>query len=109
MKSALLSPVLACLALSLLLPHPPLLAAPRKLELPPEPITFPDLPGVQLAKAHCLSCHSSEYITTQPPLPKKAWTASLEKMRLKYGATLPEDALEPLLDYLTRASNPEPR
>jgi hypothetical protein len=41
-----------------------------------------------------------DYITTQPPLTKAGWTASVDKMRSKYGAPIPTNAVPLLADYL---------
>lgn len=75
----------------------------KKIELPPEPARFKEGKGVELAQAHCFTCHSVEYIATQPVMPRKFWEATVVKMRDKYGAPLPEEAIQPLVDYLTEA------
>jgi hypothetical protein len=46
-------------------------------------------------------CHSVDYVTTQPLLPRAAWVASIEKMRAKYGAPVPTNSVAVLADYLT--------
>ncbi len=75
-------------------------AGPLKIVLPTETASFRTTQGAELAMAHCLQCHSAEYITTQPPLGREAWRASIDKMRKKYGAGVPAEAEAPLLDYL---------
>lgn len=77
-------------------------AAPLKIELPAETEVFKSGPGADIANGHCLACHSVEYVATQPPLPRVFWASSVNKMREKYGAAVPDDQVEPLLDYLTR-------
>src|SRR5690348_6048165 len=77
-------------------------ADPVKIQLPAEVAAFKQDTGAELANAHCLICHSVEYVTIQPPLPRSFWKASIEKMRQKYGAVIPEQQVEPLADYLTR-------
>lgn len=77
-----------------------LLSEPLKIELPPETSSFKPAPGVEIANAQCLVCHSVEYVATQPPFPRTFWASSVEKMRDKYDAQIPEDQVEPLLDYL---------
>ena len=37
---------------------------------------------------NCLLCHSYDYVTTQPPLTLAQWTATVEKMRSKFGAVI---------------------
>ena len=45
-------------------------------------------------------CHSVEYISTQPLMPRAFWEASVKKMREKYGAPTADDAVQKLVDYL---------
>ena len=70
--------------------------------LPAEKPVFKPMPGADLVQTNCLVCHSSEYITTQPPLTRDQWKASVTKMQQKYGAPVTAEAVEPLLDYLVR-------
>ena len=70
--------------------------------LPPERAAFKNGPGVELAIAQCVLCHSADYISTQPPLPRATWKTTVQKMREKYGAPLPEDKVEPMVDYLVK-------
>ena len=56
--------------------------------------------GTDLVQSNCLTCHSSEYLTTQPPLTREQWKASVTKMQQKYGAPIAAENVEPLLDYL---------
>ena len=79
----------------------------EKLSLPGETATFKAGPGVELALAQCVLCHSADYVSTQPPLARTAWKASVQKMREKYGAPLPEDKVEPLVDYLVKTYGAE--
>ncbi|NOS72410.1 MAG: c-type cytochrome [Verrucomicrobia bacterium] len=73
---------------------------PFKIELPPETSSFKPAKGVEIANAQCLVCHSVEYVSTQPPLPRAFWATSVKKMREKYGSSIPDSQVEPLLDYL---------
>ncbi len=68
--------------------------------LPAEKPVFKSGAGAELVQSNCLICHSSEYITTQPPMTRDQWKASVTKMQQKYGAPLAAEAVEPLLDYL---------
>lgn len=67
---------------------------------PTETGTYKPGKGVELAQSLCITCHSTEYVSTQPPLPRKFWEATVKKMKEKYAAPLPEDATA-LVDYLT--------
>jgi mono/diheme cytochrome c family protein len=75
-------------------------AEPVKIVLPAETASFRVGPGAELAMAQCLQCHSAEYVTTQPPLGRDAWMASIQKMRGKYGASISPEAETALLEYL---------
>ena len=75
-------------------------AAAPALDLPPETGLFRAGPGAALANAQCLVCHSVEYVSTQPPLPRAFWKASIDKMRAKFGAQIPDDQTALLVDYL---------
>ncbi|MBN8246841.1 MAG: cytochrome c [Verrucomicrobia bacterium] len=59
--------------------------------------------GAGLVIANCAQCHSLDYITTQPPLTRAQWTAGVEKMRVRFGATTPTNLVPTLVDYLTSA------
>ena len=87
----------------------PAFAGEVKITLPPETGTFKTGSGVELALASCLMCHSVEYISTQPPMKRAFWEASVKKMREKYGAVAPEETVPKLIDYLTATYGiPEP-
>jgi hypothetical protein len=75
-----------------------------KIELPKETAVLKPGPGVDAANAQCLSCHSVDYITTQPrDKPFAFWKAEVEKMKKVYGAPIPDAEIDPLADYLTRS------
>ena len=75
-----------------------------KIELPAESATLRPGPGVDLANGQCLTCHSAEYVTTQPrDKPLAFWKAEVEKMRKVYGAPVPEDQIQAIAEYLTRS------
>src|SRR5215831_5887329 len=73
-----------------------------EIRLPLETEAFKEDPGAEIANAHCLICHSVEYVSIQPPLSRSFWKSSVQKMQQKYGATIPEDQIERLVDYLTK-------
>jgi mono/diheme cytochrome c family protein len=81
-----------------------------KITLPAETGTYKAAPGVELAQAHCTMCHSTEYVATQPPMPRKYWEATVKKMREKFGAPAPEAQTAAIVDYLVAAYGaPEPQ
>ncbi len=87
--------------MTVLLVAPLLPAGVVKIDLPPEKGTFKPAPGVELANAQCLTCHSVEYVVVQPPSPKAFWAASVKKMKDKFGAPVPDEQVEALVQYLT--------
>jgi hypothetical protein len=68
--------------------------------LPPEKPQFKASKGAELVQANCLICHSSEYITTQPAFTRDQWKASVTKMQQKFGAPIPAEHVDSLVDYL---------
>lgn len=73
-----------------------------KIQLPPETDGFKVAPGSEMAGAHCLTCHSVEYIQSQPPKPVDFWAAEVKKMRDKYGAPFSKDNDDTLAIYLAK-------
>lgn len=69
---------------------------------PAETGTYKPGAGAELAQNLCITCHSTEYVSTQPPMPRKFWEATVKKMKEKYFAPLPNDNAA-LIDYLTSA------
>ncbi|HLZ75784.1 cytochrome c [Phenylobacterium sp.] len=68
---------------------------------PPETSKFVTAPGVETAQRYCLTCHSADYVSTQPPhMPAAFWQNEVAKMRNAYGATIPDDAAKAIADYL---------
>jgi hypothetical protein len=68
---------------------------------------FPDsgrlFPGGDSANAinnNCLACHSAGMVLTQPPLPRAAWQAEVEKMRDTYKAPVAAADVPAIVDYL---------
>lgn len=85
------------------------IAEPLRIVLPAETASFRVGPGAEMAMAQCLQCHSAEYITTQPPLGRDAWMASIQKMRVKYGAAISPESESALLEYLARNYGTPPK
>jgi hypothetical protein len=73
------------------------------------PALFPSREGVTEVKAYCNTCHSPRYITMQPPLPAAVWTAEVNKMLNSYGASIPDDAKQKIIEYLQTHFTPETR
>lgn len=76
------------------------LAAADSWELPLDEPQLKPGPGVELVAQNCQICHSADYISTQPRMNRTAWSATVQKMREKYGATLQTNQVDQVLDYL---------
>lgn len=96
MKKPILGVLLVCAVWS------PLSASPLRIELPAEPVLFKSAQGSDLVSSQCLTCHSAEYITTQPPLSATAWQANVEKMQKRFGASWTPEQVKGMVDYLTQ-------
>jgi cytochrome c551/c552 len=77
-------------------------AAELTIQLPPEVNSFKQDTGAEIANAQCLICHSVEYITTQPRMPRAFWKAGVQKMQQKYGAQIADTQVDAVVDYLVK-------
>lgn len=80
-----------------------LLASPVKYDLPSENAALKPGPGVDVAQANCGTCHSADYVNTQPSgagFGKDFWQAEVTKMIKVYGAPIPESDAKTIVDYL---------
>jgi len=57
----------------------------------------------------CAVCHSTRYITMQPPLPAATWEAEVTKMTRAFGAPIPEASAKKIITYLQTHYTPETR
>jgi len=65
--------------------------------------------GKAEVEGYCSVCHSTRYITMQPPLPAAAWEAEVTKMKKALGATIPNEATAKIIGYLQTHYTPETR
>ena len=65
--------------------------------------------GKELVQSLCGICHSTTYITMQPPLPSATWQRLVNKMIGTFGAPIPETAARTIIAYLTGHYTPETR
>lgn len=80
------------------------LAESRSYVLPEENAAFRSAPGVEAARNNCLSCHSADYVSTQPPgLGQKFWQTVVLKMVKAYNAPISESDRALIVEYLSRA------
>ena len=72
------------------------------IKLPPETTAFKQDVGAEIANGQCLTCNSVEYVVIQPPMQRAFWKAEVQKMQQKYGAPIPDQQVEAVVDYLTK-------
>ncbi len=80
------------------------------IDLPQETATYKEssLPGYQLTQAHCMICHSAQYVQMQPhSSPRGYWEATVKKMKTPFGAPLPDEDIAPIVEYLTKTYGAE--
>jgi cytochrome c5 len=65
--------------------------------------------GRDLVDAYCNTCHSTRYVTMQPPLPAATWEAEVTKMAKSYGMSIPDDVTPKIIQYLQTHYTPETR
>lgn len=70
------------------------------ITLPPSNIQFKPGPNVGIVQANCLVCHNADYVYFQPALTRAQWTAEVNKMRAAYKATIADDDVPKIVDYL---------
>jgi hypothetical protein len=76
------------------------------------PIYYPELApgdGKNDVENNCELCHSPRYITMQPPLSAQAWSDEVNKMRKTFGASIPDDTAQRIIQYLGTHYTPETR
>jgi hypothetical protein len=80
-----------------------------EITLPPETAKLAEspLPGYPLAVASCATCHSMDYVKMQPTSSRAYWKASVTKMQKTFGAPIPEEMVEPIVDYLVKTYGSE--
>jgi hypothetical protein len=80
-----------------------------EIELPAETAQLLEspLPGYSLATAFCYTCHSVDYLRAQPPSARPYWQATVVKMQKTFGAPIPVEAVDPIVDYLAKTYGTE--
>ena len=83
---------------------------PGEITLPQDSTSYQanDLPGYPLVLKNCLTCHSSQYVQTQPPgSPRTYWNATVHKMQQAFKAPIPDEEIPAIVDYLTKTYGAE--
>ncbi len=78
-------------------------AKPLTYALPEESATLRPGPDSETAQNNCTSCHSADYINTQPPRRgKEFWESEVKKMIKSYHAPISDADAKTIADYLAR-------
>ncbi len=66
------------------------------------------LPGYALALQNCMTCHSAQYVSTQPVTSSRTyWEATVKKMKKPFGAPLKDEDIPAIVDYLVKTYGAE--
>jgi cytochrome c553 len=78
-------------------------AKPLTYEIPAETATLRPGPDMETAQNNCMSCHSVDYIDTQPRRRgKEFWEAEVKKMIKSYHAPISDADAKTIADYLAK-------
>ena len=77
----------------------------KSIELPADDAmaTLKPGAGVEVVRANCAGCHSTDYIVRQPDGDAKRWQTEVEKMIKLYGAPVGESDARTIVEYLATA------
>jgi sulfite dehydrogenase (cytochrome) subunit B len=80
----------------------------RTITLPPdnEMAALKAGPGVEVARANCGVCHSTDYIVRQPTGDVKQWQPEVAKMIKVFGAPVTPENEKIIVEYLSTAYAP---
>jgi len=67
---------------------------------PAPPVDLTPGDGLQDIQIYCNTCHSPRYITMQPPLPAATWESEVNKMNKTFGAAIPQENTQKIIQYL---------
>jgi len=82
----------------------PATAKPLTYEVPADTSQFKPGPNLELVQGNCGSCHSADYVLTQPVGPKfkkDFWQAEVTKMIKVYAAPIDEKDVPKIVEYLS--------
>jgi sulfite dehydrogenase (cytochrome) subunit B len=80
----------------------------KSITLPPDNAmaTLAPGPGMEVARANCGICHSTDYIVRQPRGDAKQWEAVVTKMVKVFGAPVSPENEKMIVEYLSSAYGP---
>ncbi len=78
----------------------PATATVHSITIPTVPVQLKEGAGRAKVEAYCNVCHSTDYITMQPKFSRAQWTGTVTKMIKTFGAPIPLEDAETIIDYL---------
>ncbi len=80
----------------------------KSINLPPDNAlaTLKPGPGMEVTRANCGICHSTDYIVRQPQGDAKWWQAEVTKMVKVFGAPVSPENEKTIAEYLSSAYGP---
>jgi uncharacterized protein YceK len=78
------------------------------ITLPDDTETFGEGAHADVLNRTCLACHSVSMVRYQPPLSRKQWTATVDKMREAYGAPIEAGETAAIVDALMATAHSKP-
>ena len=81
-----------------------------EVTLPAETASYKasELPGYRLVQQNCMTCHSAQYVQSQPPSSTRTyWEATVKKMKKPFGAPLKDEDMPAMVDYLVKTYGAE--
>ena len=70
------------------------------IQLPGSDVAFKPGPNLGVVQANCLVCHNADYVYNQANMTRGQWTAEVNKMRGAYKASIADDDVPKIVDYL---------
>ena len=75
----------------------------HSIQLPDMKFDLAEGPGREKVTSYCAVCHGVEYIPMQPKLSKAQWTGTVTKMIKTFGAPIPQEDADTIINYLSTA------
>jgi hypothetical protein len=79
----------------------------KTIQLPVMVFDLAPGPNLDKVQGYCAVCHGTEYIPMQPRMSKQQWTGTVTKMIKVFGAPIPQEDADKIIDYLATAYGTE--
>jgi mono/diheme cytochrome c family protein len=75
----------------------------HSIKLPDMKFDLAEGPGRDKVTGYCAVCHGVEYIPMQPKMSRAQWTGTVTKMIKTFGAPIPQEDADAIINYLATA------